>query len=125
MKRDEDFIFTRSDGRPHDPDLFREQVLYPALKAAGILIKKRQNGFHAFRHAAGSLLYEITHDLQMAKEFLRHTRISTTSDIYLHVGEAVRREATQALADLLIGQDDGKGRDNGESYHVPVGSLSL
>jgi integrase len=42
------------------------------------LIKKRQNGFHAFRHAAGSLLYEITHDLQMAKEFLRHTRISTT-----------------------------------------------
>jgi hypothetical protein len=36
----------------------------------------------------------------------------------------VRREATQALADLLIGQDDEKGRDKGESYHVPVGSLS-
>jgi integrase len=103
--RDEDYIFTRPDGRPHDPDLFREQVLYPALKAAGIVIKKRQNGFHAFRHSAGSLLYEATRDLQQAKEFLRHARISTTSDIYLHVGEAVRAEGTQALAGMILGGD--------------------
>lgn len=46
--RDEDFIFARSDGRPHDPDLLREQVLYPAVRAAGIEIQKHQNGFHAF-----------------------------------------------------------------------------
>jgi integrase len=37
--RDEDFIFTRSDGRPHDPDLFREQVLYPALKRRGARLR--------------------------------------------------------------------------------------
>jgi hypothetical protein len=60
----------------------------------------------------------------MAKEFLRHARIGTTSDIYLHVGEAVRGEATEALADLLICADETKGRDKVESYHVPEGSLS-
>lgn len=122
--RDEDFIFTRSDGRPHDPDLFREQVLYPALKSAGIEVKPRMNGFHAFRHSAGSLLYEMTRDLQQVKELLGHSRIGTTSDIYLHVGEAVRGEATQALASMLISQNDGKGRDKTESYHAPLGSLS-
>ena len=122
--RDEDFIFTRSDGRPHDPDLFREQVLYPALRAAGIVIKPRMNGFHAFRHSAGSLVYEMTHDLQMAKEFMRHSRISTTSDIYLHVSEPVRGEATQALASMLIKDEGkGKGRDKTEPYHAPISEV--
>jgi hypothetical protein len=46
-----------SDGRPLDPDYLREQVLYPVLQAAGIKRKARENGFHAFRHAAGSILY--------------------------------------------------------------------
>ena len=100
--RAEEYIFSRPDGRPLDADHMRRQVLYPALRAAGIEILPRQNGFHAFRHTAGSLLYELTRDLQMVKGFLRHSRIATTSDIYLHVNESVQGEATATLASVLL-----------------------
>jgi integrase len=49
----EDFIFCRDDGRPFDSDHVREQVLYPALKAAGIEIVPRESGVHALRHSGG------------------------------------------------------------------------
>lgn len=104
----EDFIFCRSDGRPLDPDYLREQILYPVLQAAGIRRKARENGFHAFRHAAGSILYEITRDIEMVKRFLRHSRISTTSDIYVHP-LGLTSEATEAMANVFLAVEEAKG----------------
>jgi hypothetical protein len=59
----DDFLFHRSDGRPVEPKVFREDILYPAMKRAGILVESRATGLHLFRHTAGSLLNKKTADL--------------------------------------------------------------
>ncbi len=83
----DDFVFARRDGSPYGRDWVRESVLYPALDAAGIERKPRQHGFHLFRHTCGSILYALTGDIRLAKDALAHSRISTTSDIYVHTNE--------------------------------------
>jgi integrase len=103
----EDFIFCRSDGRPL-ADYLREQVLYPVLQATGIKRKARENGFHAFRHASRSILYEITRDIELVKRFLRHSGISTTSNSYVHPLE-LTNEATEAMANVFLGVEEAKG----------------
>ena len=100
--RDEDFIFCRGDGRPFDSDHVREVVLYPALRAAEIKIVPRESGVHALRHSAGTILYEMTRDIELVKRFLRHTRIGTTSDIYVHPREAIAIEAVNAMASVYF-----------------------
>ena len=100
--RDEDFIFCRDDGRPFDSDHVRAQVLYPALKAAGIPIVPRESGVQALRHSAGTILYEMTRDLEVVKRILRHSRIGTTSDIYVHPSDAVSLEAVDAMANVYF-----------------------
>lgn len=80
-------------------------MLYPVLHVAGINRKARENVFHAFRHATGSILYEITRDIELVKRFLRHSRISTTSEIYVHpIG--LTNEATEAMANVFLGVEE-------------------
>jgi integrase len=83
----DDFVFARRDGSPYERDWVRESVLYPALDAAGIERKPRQHGYHLFRHTCGSILYALTGDIRLAKGALANSRISTTSDIYVHTDE--------------------------------------
>ena len=70
-----------------DGDWLRESVLYPALDTAEIERKPRQHGFHLFRHTCGSIVYALTGDIRLAKDALAHSRISATSDIYVHTDE--------------------------------------
>src|SRR5262249_15791722 len=85
----DDFVFARDDGSPPDPDHLRRQVLYPAMKAAGIIRVSRSHGFHIFRHSAASILYAERGDLKQTQEFLGHARISTTADVYTHVDDKI------------------------------------
>ena len=93
----EDFVFCRMDGRPYDPDMIRESVLYPAMDRAGIKRQDRSHGFHIFRHTAGSIVHTATGNLKLIQEFLGHSRISTTSDIYVHVPETMTGQATEIM----------------------------
>jgi integrase len=93
-----DFIFCRSDGEPFDPDWFRRKVLYRAMDSAGIKRGHRTHGFHILRHTAASLLHDLTGDLKWVQEFLRHSQISTTADVYVHKNRAVSRAASELLA---------------------------
>jgi integrase len=96
--QDDDFVFARVDGSPYDPDHLRNVVLYPALERARIERSAREFGFHIFRHSAASIVHAETHDIKLAQELLGHARISTTSDIYVHVSEVVAEEAVKILA---------------------------
>lgn len=107
--RDEHFIFCRPDGRPFDSDQVREQGLYPALRAAGIEMVKWESGVHALRHSAGTILYEMTRDIELVKRFLRHTRIGTTSDIYVHPSDMIALEAVEAMASVYFGVREVEG----------------
>jgi integrase len=81
------FVFSRRDSSPYNGDWLRQSVLYLALDVLGIERKPRQHGFHLFRHTCGSILYAPTGDIRLAKDALAHSRISTTSDIYVHTDE--------------------------------------
>ena len=75
--------------------------LYPAMDSAGIQRKARAHGFHMFRHSAGSIVHAKTGNLKLAQKLLGHARISTTSDIYVHVPENLADLATEVIAGEL------------------------
>jgi len=97
----ENFVFCHSDGRPFDPDVLRNDVLYPAIKAAGLAREKRSHGWHAFRHTASTLIYQSTGDLKAARMYLGHADEKTT-ELYTHVNKA-SPEAARALEGVLFG----------------------
>jgi integrase len=57
---------------------------------------------HDLRHAAGSYLFAAGTDIKVIQKALRHTRHSTTADIYTHVFEETQREAAAAMEEVLI-----------------------
>ena len=94
-------FFSKLDGSPCDPDQLRNDVLYPALEAAGITRVAGMHGFHLFRHSTASIVEAQTGSLKLTQEFLRHSNISTTGDIYIHVDESNSRAAVEALASAI------------------------
>jgi integrase len=100
---EDDFMFARMDGTPYDADHLRRVVLYPAMDRCGVSREKWSHGFHVFRHTAGSIVHAQTGDLKLAQELLGHSRISTTSDIYIHMPENVAAKATEILAREITG----------------------
>jgi integrase len=99
----EDFIFSKPDGSPLNPDVLRRDVLYPALDRLRIPRLKGASGFHAFRHTAGSVVEERTGRLKLAQKLLRHSNVSTTADIYTHTSRQSEREAAVALERAYFG----------------------
>jgi integrase len=57
--------------------------------------------FHDLRHTCASFLVAEKVHPRVAKEILRHARISTTMELYAHVTEQDEREATDKVADML------------------------
>ena len=100
---EDDFMFARADGTPYDADHLRRVVLYPVMDRCGIAREKWSHGFHVFRHTAGSIVHAQTGDLKLAQELLGHSRIATTSDIYVHVPDSVAARATEILAREITG----------------------
>lgn len=97
-----DFIFHRSDGSPLNQTRVREDVLYKAMKKAGIERGKGSHGFHILRHSAGSIIHARTGDLKLTQKALGHARVSTTGDIYVHLEEGVLRVATELMAGVIF-----------------------
>jgi len=102
FKSPDDFLFHRPDGRPVEPKVFREDILYPAMSRARIPVESRATGLHLFRHTAGSLLEKKTGDIKRVQEQLGHANIGTTADIYTHIDlETVRQNADDLESVLL------------------------
>jgi integrase len=91
----ENFVFSREDGSPMDPDHIRQVVLYPAMKTAGLPVGDRQSGLHLFRHTNVSAAVKRV-GLKAAQEQAGHRDIQTTANIYTHV-DLEQKKAT-ALA---------------------------
>jgi integrase len=102
----DDFVFARADDSTEDPDHLRKNVLYVALKSAGINPGDRTHGFHLFRHSAGRIVHSETRDVKTVQELLGHSRLSTTADIYTHVEKVVGEEASKALAKAIVSDQE-------------------
>jgi integrase len=100
----EDFLFHKNDGSPVDPDVFRSDVLYPAMRRLGIPILRRASGFHMFRHTAASLINKETGNMKLSQAQLGHANVQITADVYTHVDETQKKRAAEALERGVLGK---------------------
>jgi integrase len=108
------YIFCRKKGEPLEASSLRNH-LYEAMEKAGIEVVKGKYGPHIFRHSAGTLLYEKSRDLKLVQGALRHSDISTTSDIYVHLGDKVLGEGSEILDAEIIGVVEQEGQSSPDS----------
>jgi hypothetical protein len=73
------------------------------MVALGVRREKRQYGFHIFRQTAGSIINAWSRDLKLVQGTPGHSRISTTSDIYVHLDESILGEGTEVLVREILG----------------------
>jgi len=76
-----------------------QKVLQPAARRAGIT---KRIGWHTFRHIYSSLLSECGNDVKVVQELMRHTKVSTTMEIYTHARMDRKREAQSKVVDILF-----------------------
>jgi integrase len=94
-------LFATRTGKPHSANKVVQRKLWPILDA----LKVPRCGFHAFRHAASTLLIDLGASPKTVQAQLGHSDASITLDAYSHVVEASRREAVERLARILMPND--------------------
>ena len=57
--------------------------------------------FHDLRHSTASILFDSGLPLEEVKDWLRHSDIETTSNIYLHYGKARRKLVSDTVGALF------------------------
>lgn len=100
--RPDDFVFSKSDGTSLHPDVIRRDVLYPTLVRLGISRTNRGSGFHAFRHAAASLINARRGDMKLAQKLLGHTNLAMTASVYTHTYSESERQAALELEQAIF-----------------------
>jgi integrase len=98
-----DFVFSKPNGMPFNPDVLQRDVLYPALDRLGIPRTCRASGFHTFRHSAATIINQQTGNLKLVQRLLGHSNLSTTADVYTHTFTEAEREAALALEKAIYG----------------------
>jgi integrase len=93
---DEDLVFTTPLGTPIDP-----QNIYHAWHALCDRADVRRCRPHDLRHTAASFLLLQGADMRTVMEQMGHTRMATTSDLYTHVMDEVKRDAANRMDGLL------------------------
>lgn len=93
---DPGLVFTTAAGTAFDP-----QNIYRAWHAVCDAAGVRRCRPHDLRHTAASFLLLQGADMRTVMEQLGHTRMATTSDLYTHVLDEVKRDAAARMDGLL------------------------
>ena len=75
-----DYIFVWQDGRLFRPD-YVTKSFQKVLKKSGFAHMR----FHDLRHSCASILHDKGWSLKKIQEWLRHSDIETTGNIYVHI----------------------------------------
>ncbi|MFC4054657.1 tyrosine-type recombinase/integrase [Actinomadura syzygii] len=94
---DEGLVFTTTIGTALEPRNVNR--MWEDICAAAGVVRCR---IHDLRHACGSFLFADGVDLKVIQGVLRHTRLSTTSEIYVHLLEEVKDGAADAMDGMLV-----------------------
>ena len=92
-----EYVFTRDDGQPIRPDTITQWLSNFSRRKGLPHINP-----HAFRHTAASVLIAHGTDIVTVSKMLGHSKVSTTEDIYSHVIEDSKQQASNALADIYF-----------------------
>jgi integrase len=104
LSRD-DFVFCRVDGSPLEPNTVTH-TFKKLMRAAGIDLH-----LHGLRHTFASLMIAANVNIKVLSEWLGHSSVSITLDLYGHLMSGVGRSAAEQ-ADLFLGDILGGGNDN-------------
>jgi integrase len=85
-----EFVCSWEDGRALRP-LYITKTFTKYVENFGF----RKITFHGLRHTHATILYTLGADSQQISKRLRHSRVSTTDDIYIHVSEDIKRNTAQ------------------------------
>lgn len=92
-----EYICVWDDGRLMRPD-YLTRGFQRVLKRNKLPVMR----FHDLRHSTASILFERGWSLEDVKNWLRHTDIETTSNIYLHYGRCRQILISHDLAGMLV-----------------------
>ncbi len=95
---DDELVFTTPVGTPIDPANFAK-----AFKAHCIRAGLGNRNLHQLRHSAATLLLAQDLPLHEVSEFLGHTSITITKDVYGHLAPELRKAAADAMESALWG----------------------
>ena len=96
---DSGHVFTWEDGRMLAPD-YVSKKFWKILDANGLPHIR----FHDLRHTTASLLVANGYDLQHVADWLGHSDISTTANIYAHLDFKSKEGTASTMASLLSGK---------------------
>lgn len=92
IKGDFDYVCCWEDGRPIRPNYistkFKELVEDHDMKTIT---------FHGLRHTHATILYESGVSSHEISKRLRHSRVATTDDIYIHVTEEIKKSTAESF----------------------------
>lgn len=94
---DNGFIFTNTEGYP-------KTIKHISIRMNRLLKKttiKKHVTPHSFRHTHTSLLIEANVHIKEIQERLGHSDINTTMDIYAHMTQNIKREASNKFGNLM------------------------
>ena len=92
-----EYLLARADGSPMRPDSLTRSF-QRVLKRNGLPIMR----FHDLRHSTASILFDRGWSLEDVKNWLGHSDIETTSNIYLHYGRDRKVLLAHNLHGMLI-----------------------
>lgn len=95
--QDTGYIFTQDDGRPMNPT-----SITAWLRKFSIRRDLPHVNPHAFRHSVASILISAGTDIVTVSKQLGHAQVSTTGDIYSHIIEEAKAQATECIADVML-----------------------
>jgi integrase len=81
-----DYVFTWQDGHKIRPDYVTSRF-QKVLKNKGLSRMR----FHDLRHSCSSILYDKGWNVKDIQEWLRHSKLETTMNIYTHISEQRRK----------------------------------
>ena len=113
LLRDNDLVFSRSDGSPIRPDTITRAWSYLAKKC-GISASR----LHDLRHAHATILLEEGVHPKIVQESLGHSSISTTLDIYSHVVPGLQQAAARKI-------DEGLEATTTEEHPTEVNQINV
>jgi integrase len=94
-------LFATRIGKPYSANQVVQRKLWPVLDA----LKIPRAGFHAFRHAASTLLIDLGASPATVQAQLGHSDPRVTLSAYSHTVNKSQREAVERLAQILIPKD--------------------
>ena len=94
----DDFVFSRPDGKPLSGDSLYHRDFQRILKRAGL----RQIRIHDLRHTFASILINAGHNLKYIQNQMGHAKIEITFNLYGHLLKETLEGAAQKTEDFVF-----------------------